>query len=72
MFQAVPPPIISSTKLYVQRQVLSNQYLEVRLHLHTEASSISCTIAAGSSIGLTIPDSVSYSFVLLMMGGGTA
>ena len=44
MFQAVPPPIIRSTKLYIQRQVLSNQYCY--------------TIAAGSSIGLTIPDAV--------------
>ena len=26
MFQVVPPPIIRSTKLYIQRQVLSNQY----------------------------------------------
>jgi hypothetical protein len=26
MFQAVPPPIIRSTKLYIQRHVLSNQY----------------------------------------------
>jgi hypothetical protein len=26
MFQAFPPPIIRSTKLYTQRQVLSNQY----------------------------------------------
>jgi hypothetical protein len=26
IFQAVPPPIIRSTKLYIQRQVLSNQY----------------------------------------------
>jgi len=26
MFQAVPPPIIRHTKLYIQRQVLSNQY----------------------------------------------
>jgi len=26
MFQAVSPPIIRSTKLYIQRQVLSNQY----------------------------------------------
>jgi hypothetical protein len=25
MFQAVPPPIIRSTKLYIQRQLLSNQ-----------------------------------------------
>jgi hypothetical protein len=34
-------------------------------------SFISSTLAAGSSIGLTIPD-CAYSFVLLMMGGGTA
>jgi hypothetical protein len=26
MFQAVPPPIIRSTKLYIQLQVLSNHY----------------------------------------------
>jgi len=26
MFQEVPPPIIRSTQLYIQRQVLSNQY----------------------------------------------
>jgi len=26
MFQAFPPPIIRSTKLYIQNQVLSNQY----------------------------------------------
>jgi hypothetical protein len=26
MIQAVPPPIVMSTKLYIQRQVLSNQY----------------------------------------------
>jgi hypothetical protein len=26
MFQAVPPPIIRSTKLYIQRQILSKQY----------------------------------------------
>jgi hypothetical protein len=52
MFQAVPPPIIRSTKLYVQRQVLSNQWDEMKL------CSISSTIAAGSSIGLTISDAV--------------
>ena len=26
MFHVVPPPIIGSTKLYIQGQVLSNQY----------------------------------------------
>ena len=56
MFQAVPPPIIRGTKLYIRRQVLSNQYCCYRGW--DEISSISSTIAAGSSIGLTIPDAV--------------
>ena len=58
MFHAVPPPIIRSTKLYIQRQVLSNQYCCYRGWDGTPWSSISSTIAADSSIGLTIPDSV--------------
>jgi hypothetical protein len=90
MFQAVPSPIIRSTKLYVQRQVLSNQYCGLLLSwmrwnefhhqehkaVHTasdivkpillpaaivdemEQISISSTIAAGSSTGLTISDAV--------------
>jgi len=37
-----------------------------------ELCSISSTLAAGSSIGLTIPDVVCAVFVLLMIGGGTA
>jgi hypothetical protein len=37
-----------------------------------ELRSISSTIAAGSSIGLTIPDAVCAVFVLLMIGGETA
>jgi len=45
MFQAVPPPIIRSTKLSIQRQVLSDQCCCLLL-------------SAGSSIGLTIPDAV--------------
>ena len=44
IFQAVPPPIIRSTKLYIQRQVLSNQYC--CLLLSWMRSSISSTIAA--------------------------
>jgi hypothetical protein len=44
MLQAFPPPIIRSTKLYVQRQVLSNQYC--------------CLLLSCSSTGLTIPDAV--------------
>jgi len=55
MFQAVPPPIIGSTRLYVRRQVSSNQYCCLLL---SWMSSISSMIAAGSSIGLTIPDAV--------------
>ena len=44
MFQAVFPPIIRSTKLYIQRQVLSNQYCF--LLLSWMRSSISYTVAA--------------------------
>jgi hypothetical protein len=40
--------------------------------LHTQAGSITSTIAASISIGLTIPDAVCTIFMLLMMGGGTA
>jgi len=55
MFQAVPPPIIRSTKLYIQRHVLSNQYCCLLLSwVRWNAS----TRAAGSSIVLTIPDAV--------------
>jgi len=55
MFQAVSPPIIRGTKLYIQRQVLSNQYYCLLL---SRMSFISYTIAAGSSIGLKITDAV--------------
>ena len=59
MFQAVSPPIIRSTKLYIQRQVLSDQYCCLLLSwMRWNGSSISSKIAAGSSIGLTIPDAV--------------
>jgi hypothetical protein len=43
MFQAVSPLIIRSTKLYIQRQVLSDQH---------------CCLPAGSSVDLTTPDAV--------------
>ena len=59
IFQAFTPPIIRSTKLYIQRQVLSNNTAAYCYR------SISSTTAAGSSIVwqyLTL-------FVLLMMGG---
>jgi len=51
LFQAVPPPVIRSTKLYIQRQVLSNQYCSLLL-------SWMRWITASSSIGLTIPDAI--------------
>jgi len=59
MLQAVPPPIIRSTKLYIQHQVLSNQYCcLLLLWMRQNCSSISSMEAASSSIGLTIPDAV--------------
>jgi hypothetical protein len=60
MFQAVSPPIIRSTKPYIQRHVLSNQYFCLLLSWMrcNSMSSISSTIAAGRSIGLTIHDAV--------------
>jgi hypothetical protein len=54
MFQAVPLPIIRSTKLYIQHQVLSNQYCCLLLSWMRWNS----MIAAGSSTGLTLPDAV--------------
>ena len=70
MFQAIPPPIIRSTKLYIQRQVIVRPMLLPAAIV--EEMSISSTIAAGSSIDLTNTWRCKYSFVLLMMGGGTA
>jgi hypothetical protein len=59
VFQTVPLPTIRSTKQYIQRQVLSNQYYCLLLSwMRWNYSSISSTIAAGSSIGLTVPDVV--------------
>jgi len=54
MFQAVSPPIIRSTNLYIQRQVLSKQHCSLPLSCMRwkELRSISSTIVAGSSISL--------------------
>jgi hypothetical protein len=49
MFQAVPPPIIRSTKLYIQLQVLSTNTAASMDGM--VCSSISSTLAASSSIG---------------------
>jgi hypothetical protein len=59
MFQAVPPPIIRSTKLYIQRQVLSTPF-----HLTHDSST--------QQYWFDNTWRCMYSFVLLMMGGGTA
>ena len=58
MFQAVPPPIIRSTKLYVQHQVLSNQYCCLLLSWMRWNSVAFHLIHDSSSIRLTIPDAV--------------
>ena len=64
MFQAVPPPIIRSTELYIQRQVLSNQYC---CYCRWDGTQFHF-IHDSSSIGIVL-----YCIVLLlMMGGGTA
>jgi hypothetical protein len=57
MFQAVPPPIIRSTKLHTASGIVKTILLPA---------------AAGSSIGWTIPDAVCRVLCFLMMGGGTA
>jgi len=44
MFQAVPPPIISSTKLYIQRQVLSNHYCCLQAAIWFQISCSQCSI----------------------------
>ena len=59
MFQAVPPRIIRSTKLYIQRQVLWNRYC--------------CLLLSWMGWNwVTSHPRCMYNFVLLMMGGGTA
>ena len=53
MFQAVPPPIIRSSKLYTQHQVFARlMLLPAAIMEEMERSSISSTIAADSSISL--------------------
>ena len=62
MFQAVPPPIIRSSKtVYTASDILSEPLL------------LSATVVADSSKGFDkISDAVYTVFELLMMGGGTA
>jgi len=62
MFQAVPPPIIRSTKLHtasgIVKPILRPAANVDEMERSLERSSISSTLASGSSIGLTIPDAV--------------
>jgi hypothetical protein len=74
MFQAVPPPIIRSTKLYIQRQLLSNQYSRLLLSW-MRWNSVEFHLIHDSSRQQYWFDNTwrcMYSFVLLMMGEGTA
>ena len=57
VFGVDPPPIIRSSKLYLQHPVFVKPLL------------LPAAIAAGSSNGLTNTGCCRYSFVLLMMGG---
>jgi len=80
MFQAVPAPIIRSTKLYIQRQVLSNQYCclllpWMRWNYVRGWDGTPFHLIHDSSRQQYWFDNTwrcMYSFVLLMMGGGTA
>jgi hypothetical protein len=70
MFQAVPPPIIRSSKLYIQHRVLVKMLLLPTAIVET--SSNFSMIASGGSNVLTNTRRCIYSFELLMMGGVTA
>ena len=50
MFKAVPPPIIRSTQLYIQLQVLSTD-TAASCYRGRDGCAISSTVAASSSIG---------------------
>ena len=74
MFQAVPPPIIKITKLYIQRQVLSNQYCCLLLSWMRWNSTEFHLIHVSSRQQYWFDNTwrCMYSSVVLMMGGGTA
>jgi len=58
MFRTVFPSIIRSSKLHIQQQAYVKQLLLPAASGDEMERSISFTISAGSSIGLTIPDAV--------------
>ena len=68
MFQAVPPPIIRSSKLYTQHRV----FVELLLHLTAIVSELELTIAVRRRRSSPNTQCCVYSFELLMMDGGTA
>ena len=69
MFQAVPPPIIRSSKLYVQHRV----FVKLFLLLTANVSELELTHDSGKKQkNLTKTRCCINSFELLMMGGGTA
>jgi hypothetical protein len=63
-FQAIPPPITGTTKLYIQRQVLSKQYCCLLLWWMIHDNS-------RRQYWFHNTWRCMYNFVLLMMGGGT-
>ena len=69
MFRVYPPPIIRSTKLYLQYPVFVKPLL-LPATIVEESKLNSSTIAAGSSNGLINTGCCRYSVMLLMMGGG--
>ena len=62
VFRAVPLPIIRSTKLYIQLQVLSTDIAAFPSHSRYQPAAVLVDNTC----------SCMYSYVLLMMGGGTA
>jgi hypothetical protein len=70
MFQAVPPPIFRITKLYIQRQVLSN-HTAAYCYCGWDRTACFWRFLRQSSEAQNTWRCM-YSFVFLMMGGGTA
>ena len=66
MFQAVPPPIIRSSKLYVQHQVLCQTLLLPATVVPTLPQQWQVAVKVGHGTRCCM-----YSFELLMMGIGT-
>jgi len=73
MFQAVPPPIIRSSKLYTRPRVFVELFLLLTAVVsELELNFNSLTIVVRSRKSSTNTRGRVYSFELLMMCGGTA